>query len=42
MRLERIDFYNARSVGVGDANDGREVACNKPEAQAKGIECSAF
>ena len=31
-------FYSARSIGVENANDAGEVACNKPEAQAKGIE----
>ena len=30
-------FYSARSVAVENANDAGEVACNKPEAQAKGI-----
>jgi len=31
-------FYSARSIGVENANDAGEVACNKPEAQAKDIE----
>ena len=31
-----------RSIAVGNANDAGEVACNKPEAQAKGIEQYAF
>ena len=31
-------LYSARSIAVENANDVGEVACNKPEAQAKGIE----
>jgi hypothetical protein len=30
-------FYIARSIAVENTNDAGEVACNKPEAQAKGI-----
>jgi len=31
-------FSSARSIAVEIANDAGVVACNKPEAQAKGIE----
>jgi hypothetical protein len=31
------DFSTTRSIGVETANDAGEVACNKPEAQAKGV-----
>jgi hypothetical protein len=30
-------FYSARSIAVENTNDAGKVACNKPEAQAKGI-----
>jgi len=33
-----MQLHSARSIGVENANDAGEVACNKPEAQAKGIE----
>jgi hypothetical protein len=32
------EFYSPRSIGVENANDAGEVACNKPEAQAKQAE----
>ena len=35
-------FYSAKPIGVENANDAGEVACNKPEAQAKGIERHMF
>ncbi len=35
-------YYSARSIAVENTNDAGEVACNKPEAQAKGIERCAF
>src|SRR5271165_5070229 len=31
-------YYSAGSIAVENTNDAGEVACNKPEAQAKGIE----
>ena len=34
--LQRLVLQH-RSIGVENANDAGEVACNKPEAQAKGI-----
>jgi Protein of unknown function (DUF1501) len=33
-----IYFYSARSIAVENASDAGNVACYKPEAQAKGIE----
>jgi hypothetical protein len=36
--LTDSEFYSPRSIGVVNANDAGEVALNKPEAQAKGIE----
>ena len=33
-----VEFYGARSIAVENANDAGEVACNKPEAQARGFE----
>ena len=35
-------FYSAKPIGVENANDAGEVACNKPEVQAKGIERHMF
>jgi len=39
---DRAYFYSARSIGVENANDAGEVACDKPEAQAKSIERYVF
>jgi hypothetical protein len=36
--LKSLLFSGARSLDVENASDAGEVACNKPEAQAKGIE----
>ena len=33
-----VSYYSAGSIALENANDAGEVACNKPEAQAKGIE----
>ena len=33
-----VYFYSARSIAVENANNAGNVACYKPEAQAKGIE----
>ncbi len=40
--LSPIKFYSAKSIAVENANDAGEVAYNKSEAQAKGIERYAF
>src|SRR5271165_6141261 len=32
-----VSYYSAGSIGVENANDAGEVACDKPEAQAKPI-----
>jgi len=36
--LEDLSYDSAESIAVENANDARDVACNKPEAQAKGLE----
>jgi len=38
LAIVAIYFYTARPSAVENANDAGEVACHKPEAQAKGIE----
>ena len=37
-----VSYYSAGSIALENANDAGEVACNKPEAQAKGIERYVF
>jgi len=38
LRVAIISYYSAGLIAVENANDAGEVACNKPEAAAKGIE----
>jgi len=38
LAIVAIYFYTARESAVENASDAGEVSCNKPEAQAKGIE----
>ena len=40
--ISTISYSSAGSIAVENTNDAREVACDKPEAQAKGIERDAF
>ncbi len=37
-----VSYYSAGSIALENANDAGEVSCNKPEAQAKGIERYVF
>jgi hypothetical protein len=36
--ISTISYSSAGSIAVENTNDAGEVACNKPEAEAKGIE----
>ena len=40
--ISTIEYSSAESIAVENTNDAGEVACNKPEAPAKGIEQYAF
>ena len=40
--ISTISYSNAGSIAVENTSNAGEVACNKPEAQAKGIEQHAF
>ena len=40
--ISTISYSSAGSIAVENTNDAGEVACNKPEAPAKGIERYAF
>ena len=40
--ISTISYSSAGSIAVENTNDAGEVACHKPEAEAKGIERDAF